>query len=228
MELIRRALRKVAFTKYVLTEKLHDWRYGIYTAAFLWPSDVKKDDPECHPYGAISYRQFREIFDQVDIGPSEVLLDSGSGMGRAVLLAALRPFRKVIGVEISENLTAIAKRNFSKMEKGLVCKNVDFHNIDARNYIIPKDVTMVLFFSPFSGTVLKAVCDRIMESVVMCPREIRIIYAYPKGSNCLDEISAQVSYIKNHRPVQIRSRGLAVTFCSIKPEDVALAIPLAA
>lgn len=229
MKLIRTALRKAAFTKYVITEKLNDWRYGIYTAAFLWPSDVKNDNPECHPYGAISYRQFREIFEQIEIeNHKDVLLDLGSGMGRAVLLAALRPFRNVIGVEISRNLTDIAKRNVSKMQRRLVCKNVELHNIDARDYEVPHDVTMVLLFSPFSGTVLKTVCDRIMESVKKFPREIRIIYAYPTGANCLEEISTEVNYIKNHRKMQMRSNGLAVTFCSIKPEDIVLSIPLAA
>jgi predicted RNA methylase len=229
MKLIRTALRKAAFTKYVITEKLNDWRYGIYTATFLWPSDVKNDNPEFHPYGAISYRQFREIFEQIEIeSDKDVLLDLGSGMGRAVLLAALRPFRNVIGVEISRILTDIAKRNASKMQRRLVCKSVELHNIDARDYEVPGDVTMVLLFSPFSGTVLKSVCDRIMESVRKFPREIRIIYAYPTGANCLEEISKEVNYIKNHRKMRMRSNGLAVTFCSIKPEDIGLSIPLAA
>ncbi len=36
-------------------------------------------------------------------------VDLGSGMGRAVLLAASRPFRQVVGVEISPALHAIAR-----------------------------------------------------------------------------------------------------------------------
>lgn len=40
-----------------------------------------------------------------------MFLDLGSGKGRMVLSAARFPFRRIIGVELSNDLTAIARRN---------------------------------------------------------------------------------------------------------------------
>src|SRR5882724_11277495 len=40
-------------------------------------------------------------------------LDVGAGKGRALLLAAELPFRKVIGVELSEDLARVAQKNIT-------------------------------------------------------------------------------------------------------------------
>ena len=40
-------------------------------------------------------------------------IDVGAGMGRAVLLAAELPFRRVVGVELNPTLARIARKNLT-------------------------------------------------------------------------------------------------------------------
>src|ERR1700744_1727908 len=53
------------------------------------------------------WRQTRPCSDINDFA----FVDIGAGMGRAVLLAAEMPFRKVVGVELHPTLARIARRN---------------------------------------------------------------------------------------------------------------------
>ena len=65
------------------------------------------------------------------IHPDDVFLDLGSGKGRVVLEAARRPFRRVIGVEISPELNAIAARNLEASRRRLRAQDVRFITADA-------------------------------------------------------------------------------------------------
>src|SRR5437763_11062946 len=49
--------------------------------------------------------------DPAEVGPDDVFVDFGSGKGRVVYQAGRLPFRRVIGVEVSEELNRIARRN---------------------------------------------------------------------------------------------------------------------
>ena len=52
------------------------------------------------------------MLDRVVVDPATTtFVDLGCGKGRVVLAAAQRPFRRVVGVEISTELAAIARAN---------------------------------------------------------------------------------------------------------------------
>lgn len=67
-----------------------------------------------HPsnYGAVRQRVFEDV---LKIAPEshseEIFIDIGCGKGRALLLAATRPFKKIIGVEHSAELCKVAIEN---------------------------------------------------------------------------------------------------------------------
>ena len=48
-----------------------------------------------------------------EIRPDDVFIDLGSGMGRMVLEAARYPFKRVIGVELVEQLHDLARANLA-------------------------------------------------------------------------------------------------------------------
>jgi SAM-dependent methyltransferase len=224
MALIQTAYNLARLTRYRLKEKIGDWRYGIHSADFFLPTDADNGNPECHPYGAISYKQFRDVLDHIDIRPGvDVFLDYGCGMGRPVVMAAMQPFRRVIGVELSPSLTAVARLNVANARVNLQCSDIELHNIDARQYKVPADVSVVFMCSPFSGSVLRAVLDKVRESVAACPRAVRIVYAYMPGENCLEKIHAQVPYVVDFKPMFAGSSGLALVQCRIDPDQVSTA-----
>ena len=63
-------------------------------------------------YEAITPEAFHGLLASIDLGDHDLtFIDLGSGKGRAVLLASLYPFRRLIGVEFSPELTEVARLN---------------------------------------------------------------------------------------------------------------------
>ena len=96
--------------------------------------------------------------------PSEhVFLDYGAGMGRVMVLAATYPFRRVLGVEVSAELSEIARANLEKCRSRLRCKDVEIITADATLYSPPSDVSVIYFYNPFAGEVLEAVFKNVQR-----------------------------------------------------------------
>jgi hypothetical protein len=51
---------------------------------------------------------------------------------------------------------------------------------DAASYPVGDDVTVVHMFNPFSGPVLTAAIDRVLESIDRSPRTVRLVYSNPR------------------------------------------------
>ena len=113
------------------------------------------------------------------VSKADVFVDFGSGKGRILFQAARYPFGRVIGVEISEALSQVARANLEANAQKLACKEIVLVTIDAAYYQIPADMTVAYFYHPFSGPTFKTVIDRIVESVNSHPRHLTIIYQCP-------------------------------------------------
>jgi hypothetical protein len=172
-----RALRSLSGLAYEASEYLHERWYGIRTGGLVMPDDLGNAG---HAYYPISYRDLRRIMRRFEMRPGEdVFIDFGSGMGRVPIFMAMYPFRKVIGVELSGELHAIALANLERARPRLVCTNVEFVQTDARAYTIPDDASLIYFFMPFGLDVLRDVIGNVIESGRRAPRSIQILYCYP-------------------------------------------------
>jgi SAM-dependent methyltransferase len=154
---------------------IEDARRGVSTVGEVPDHALGFRNPQNHAYVATDYEMFRTAIASLKIGTDDVFVDIGSGKGRAVLLAAEHPFRRVIGVEISPLLHAIALRNVARARRR-ACLNVELVLTDATEWKVPDDVTVLFFFNPFDGAVLAKVCDNIRQSLTEAPRRITIIY----------------------------------------------------
>jgi SAM-dependent methyltransferase len=112
-----------------------------------------------------------------DVRP-EVFLDYGSGKGRVVLAAAQHPFKRVLGVEIVESLSEIARANIATAKRRLRAP-IEVVTMDATTFEVPDDVTVVYLYNPFLGAVLAEVQKRIERSLSRQPRDLRLYYACP-------------------------------------------------
>jgi SAM-dependent methyltransferase len=89
-------------------------------------------------------------------------VDIGSGMGRMALLAARRPFRTIVGVEISPALHEVAKENLARTDRSaFACKDVRLVRADAASYALPRGMLAVYLYNPFRAEVLAPLADRI-------------------------------------------------------------------
>jgi hypothetical protein len=173
---LRRRLRR---WRRLLVDTMLDRRYGVHTRGYV-PLDRIGADAECRvAYAPTGWLTVRRVLPHHLVGPSDVFIDFGSGKGRVVLQAAAYPFRRVIGVEVSEQLSATAKDNLERNRHRLSCQDVTLLTVDAQDYQVPDDVTVAFFFNPFVGDVFASVVANLVASADRNPRPIRIIYVNP-------------------------------------------------
>lgn len=131
---------------------------------------------------------FRQAMRHVEVGPDDVFADFGSGKGRVVLMAAATyPFKRVIGVELSEELNRVARENVERNRDRLRCRDVELVTTDALDWEVPDDLTIAYFYYPFYGPVFRGVVERLVESVDRSPRRFHLVYNCPKDASTLLE-----------------------------------------
>ncbi len=159
-----------------MTNHYHDLRLGVDTGGEVKKQDLGFFNPEMVDYNPMGYRGIYSMLKRIPLDMStSTFLDYGSGKGRAIVVAATFPFERVIGIEISGVLLAIANKNVDAMRYKRA-KRIELHKLDAMQYSVPKDVNIIYFFNPFKGQILQKVVDRIYDSYKQYPRNIYIIF----------------------------------------------------
>src|SRR5690606_37629429 len=86
-----------------------DARFGTDTSA---PTFERNQKTSVHFYVPTTASIIYEIIGSLDLHPNEfTFVDMGSGKGRALLVASEFAFKKIVGIEISDELHRIAERN---------------------------------------------------------------------------------------------------------------------
>ena len=117
--------------------------------------------------------------------PATTFVDLGAGMGRVVMLAARRPFRAVVGVEISPALAEIARENLASLrDPRRVATDVKIVRADASEYVIPRGDLVVFMYNPFRAPVMTEVLENLTASGE--PREIVLLYHTPLERATID------------------------------------------
>ncbi len=165
--------------RYRLSERYQDWRLGIRTTGVLYPEGTGPDK-HYQSYEAAHYRCLHAAMQYFDPqNGQDVLLDYGCGLGRAVVVAALYPFGRVIGVELCSQLSSRAQENIRRARRFLRCQHVEIVTTDAAQYDVPPEVNAVFLFNPFTGPVLQAAMQRLHASWLRRPRTLKLVYLYP-------------------------------------------------
>lgn len=151
-------------------------RMGIETSGYADLGGLGIDAPGRKRYEPSKWLDLRRILRDRDVHGDDVFLDIGSGKGRVVLQAARYGFRRVIGVELSPELNAIATANVEARRDSLRCQDVEFVTADVAEYAIPDDVTVIYHYNSIGGDVFAALVDHLIESLDRAPRTLRFIY----------------------------------------------------
>lgn len=128
------------------------------------------DDPDL-PRGAVPYlpcgvEEILAFVRDARLGPADELVDLGSGVGRAVLLAHLLSGAGGLGIEIQEHLVARARA----LSEDLGITRVSFLHADATRRAL--DGTHFFLYAPCNGAMLSRLLERIAE--VACRRPLVI------------------------------------------------------
>ena len=119
------------------------------------------------------------------ISPTDVFLDYGSGKGRVVQQAARLPFARVLGIEISPDLNAIARRNVERHRERLTCRDVELVCGDVADFEVPDDVTLAYCFNAFVGDTFVLAMEALVRSHDRPPRSLTLVYGHPLMAGAL-------------------------------------------
>jgi SAM-dependent methyltransferase len=162
-----------------------DRRYGIETAHSVEAMELRGDGPNSefgNWYMPTELATFRLMIKGLTIDPREfVFIDLGSGKGRMLVAAAEAGFRRVVGVEYSADLHAVAQRNVnSYLQRSRRRAEIQSLHADAADYEFPVEPLVILFFNSFLEPVLSAVLGNLRRSLDRRARDVYILHNGPQ------------------------------------------------
>jgi tRNA G46 methylase TrmB len=172
-------------------ESTFDVDLGVETSSKVEVSDLDVSEERrkhCVCYQPTRIWLFNEILNGLQIsGKDYVLVDFGSGKGRVLLLAARYPFKKIIGVEISQQLHELAAENIKRHNTELcACHDISSRCLDAEDFEIPGENVVLYFYNPFDEYVMRRVLSNIEASFRRHQREMILIYINPVHHEVID------------------------------------------
>ena len=217
----------------LFAEAAYDRRRGVETSRLVKLEDLgidpaKREHASANASG-IAYMPTPAWFARAvlqDMGlryENYTFIDLGSGMGRVVLAAAEYPFRKVVGVELSQELHEIAERNIAKVSDDLRAGAIELICRDAAEYPFPDGNCVIYLFNPFREAVMRRVLANLERTDSAARREIYIIYYNPVLGTMLDAVPFLVRTRSTREFAIYRSASLG---CQLAAE-AAVSVPLA-
>lgn len=131
-------------------------------------------------YEGVRSESMEQVLSELSIDFRQfTFIDFGSGKGRAVLTASQFPFKKVIGVEYSKQLTNIAQKNveiFPASQKR--CRAVELACADATEFPLPSGPLVLFFNNPFGKAIMSQVEENVRASLERDSRQIIVLYLF--------------------------------------------------
>jgi tRNA1(Val) A37 N6-methylase TrmN6 len=117
-------------------------------------------------------------------------IDVGAGKGRALLLAAEAPFRKVVGVELNEDLARIARRNVTRWSgHSRPRAKIRVMQADALELRWPRPPLLVYLYNPFACELVEQLAARLASAAsASASGLVDLLYINP---TCADALSRQ-------------------------------------
>jgi SAM-dependent methyltransferase len=160
-----------------------DVAHGVDTSGYILLTGITSanDIRNCSEYHGTPVSVVWRVLSQISDDLSDyTFIDYGSGKGRILLLASRLPFKRVVGIEFMDSFHEVAVANISAyQDPAQRCRDVQSICIDARDYDLPDTKCVLYFYRPFTGSVLKAVIDRIEASWRAHPRSMYLIFVCP-------------------------------------------------
>lgn len=177
-----------------------DALHGVVTEALIFLGELDPEaigealDDATH-YEPTPLSQFHEMVAALRIPETDfAFVDVGAGMGRVVLLASIRPFKQIVGVEVSAALCETARDNVVRWRRrhhDLACKDVRIVCKDASAFRFPRGNLVFYLYNPFGEATFRALVDRIAAE---CLGEAYVMYHTPVHRRVLDDHPAFCLY----------------------------------
>ena len=147
-------------------------------------------------YQATDPEHFSAAIASLDLPLDEsTFIDLGSGKGRALLLAARHPFKRIVGIEFAEELHRAAAANLELMGNE---SRIELIHGDATEYSLPQGPVVLYLYNPFDRPLMTAVATNAVANWAADPRPVRVIYAAPFLADCWSAAGWRVAAAHPH------------------------------
>lgn len=200
-----------------IEEVTFDLRYNVKTSRGSLPK--ANEDQNGFGYWPALGAETRQMLNFLKIKPAEdVFLDFGSGLGRVLILASRYPFKRIIGVECGPELHSLAQKNVHKIIPSARCKQIDLVLQNAESYRLPNDVSIVYFNEPFGEEALLEVLNNVCSSLRENPRELTLVYRFPRTFN---KVFPRIAWLEQIAEFRIIYKHVV---CRARPEFFGLGL----
>jgi len=222
--LVQRARKLGAAALRRATERFLERRYGVKTREYVYLEDLGLESEQRVWHDPSDWMALRRALERLEVTNEDVFVDYGSGLGRAVIVAATFRFQRVIGVEMSAEMTERARAHVGRTKRHHRAGEVELVVADALDWDVPPDLTVAYLYCPFTETVFERVIEKLAESVDRHPRPLRLVYNYPvEHSRLLRTGRVRVLDVVSSRwpPRSLDASEVIVTYL-LMPRDKAL------
>jgi SAM-dependent methyltransferase len=143
------------FDKWTGIREVHPTTEVVWADELAVPDEYRRHSAEYAPTARLSVNW---AIDGLDIDPSAyAFVDIGSGLGRALAVAAQYPFREVLGIEMDARLAAKAQENLDALPPDR-CKalSVSSRAANALECDLPDMPAVFYLFNPFDREIADA------------------------------------------------------------------------
>lgn len=103
-------------------------------------------------------------------------VDVGAGKGRAMLLAAEMPFRRILGIELHPALAAVARRNTERYALHHKVSPMRLEEADVMRLRMPAGPCCVFLFNPFDLVLMDRFLDKLTREFRGREQELDLLY----------------------------------------------------
>jgi SAM-dependent methyltransferase len=188
--------------------------------------EILPEDVGLNP--ALSFRSspsskgfLQNVLQDFHVSSQDSIIDIGCGKGYAMRTMQDFPFKNINGLELSDQIATIAKKNF----KILKDKRIQVFTSDASLFSLYDNYNIVYLFNPFPAEVMEVVIECLVQSVKRKHRELVIIYMNPtcdvviNNSTLFNKIK---TYHKKYNAINVYANFVTQSRFSLHPTSNAL------
>jgi SAM-dependent methyltransferase len=162
-----------------------DQRHQVETCGIVRLSTFSLNQPNWvygFDYQAVEVFDLGELMSKFAVSLTEtVFIDLGAGKGRAILMASMLPFKQVIGIELTTQLTSIARKNLATLPDDIkLAEKSSVICADAASFDFPSDPLVIFLYNPFDYSIMDSVIENLLASLGQRSRRVLVVYFRPE------------------------------------------------
>jgi SAM-dependent methyltransferase len=194
-------------------ERTHpvDVAYGIDTSGFVTVEKLSVDaqlTPLIMPYAGSQPSIIRRALAALgDIG-DYTFADLGCGKGRVTIVASEFPFRRIMGIELSPDLTRIARTNAATVTHNFPHRTqIDIFETNAVDFPFPDGKLVVFLYHSFGRKLLAGLIERLESRLSSGLLHLFFVYCNPVNGDLFDASPAFERWYAESIPYDVSEMG---------------------